>query len=660
MKRLIAILQFSLLSFVVPHLHGQTNIDSLKISYYQSENDRDRAEILNKLSWEYLHRSPDSAMQFARLAIHLAQKSNYKHGIAQGNIRLGYYWQHKAVPDKAEVYFDKARSIYLSTGDSVGAAAATASLGVIQLDRGAYAKALKTLLEAERIFRSNRKMDDVANTLIHIGTVFYYQEKYDTTLSYWNQALNIYTKTENISGISYAAGNVGIIHDIQGEYHDALRYYNQSLKIQQELGDLAGVARNLDNIGHVQKNLKQYAEAKTTFQNALIIHRQTENHNGKAHVFTNMGDLASQLEQYHLARQHYDSAAFSAAKAKNPALLIASKKQLADAEQKLGNSTRAFHLLSEATSLEDSIFTKEKQKELDELMVKYESEKKQRKISELDLQNQLSETALEKKSLTIWGLGITVGLIILIAGALIFIIWQHQITKQKIAEHNKLLVEQRLVESEKNRKIEAMQSILKGQEDERKRIARELHDSVGSMLSTAKLQFSILDTNEEENLEKATKLLDDACTEVRRISHNMMPESLLKFGLLAAIKDLAGKLDSSGGIQVDYQVYGEFPGLSAETELEVYRIVQELLNNVMKHSEATELMIQITSIEGSLNIMIEDNGKGFNTETVTERNGLGLKNLQLRTELLSGSINFDSQPGAGTTVMLDIPFTNPV
>ena len=208
---------------------------------------------------------------------------------------------------------------------------------------------------------------------------------------------------------------------------------------------------------------------------------------------------------------------------------------------------------------------------------------------------------------------------------------------------------------------ELFNAISLAQEQERKRIAQDLHDSLGSVLSAAKLKLAELkenrpDISTDEKFQAGIGLLNEAAAELRNISHNIMPATLSKLGLVPALKNLSEKISSGKGLQVYFMVHGMNERLNEQTEISVYRIVLELVNNVVKHAGATKATVQLVRFPGQINITVEDNGIGFDTGRMTEeRTGIGLGNVAARVEYLRGTLDIDSSPGKGTTVIVDIP-----
>jgi signal transduction histidine kinase len=209
---------------------------------------------------------------------------------------------------------------------------------------------------------------------------------------------------------------------------------------------------------------------------------------------------------------------------------------------------------------------------------------------------------------------------------------------------------------------EVKQAILEAEEKERRRIAQDLHDGVGQLLSAAKLNLSNLDSKittqtEEQKLaiQNALSLVDDSVKEVRAVSHNMMPNTLIKLGLASAVREFITKLGKAPTLKVDLEIVGLDTRLDNQVETVLYRVIQEIVNNIIKHAKASQISMQLIRHETELNIMIEDNGVGFDTNQLDDFEAIGLKGIKTRIEFLNGSVHFDSYIGRGTTVIIDIP-----
>jgi two-component system NarL family sensor kinase len=212
-----------------------------------------------------------------------------------------------------------------------------------------------------------------------------------------------------------------------------------------------------------------------------------------------------------------------------------------------------------------------------------------------------------------------------------------------------------ILDKEKTRlERQSKKILLEGQEKERARIARDLHDGLGAMLTTMKLRLGheLNETTKEE----LTALLDDAISEARNLSRNLMPAVLMDFGLFDALAQLAQSTQKNAGITVNYIFESEHQKsrLKKSRQVYVYRIAQEAINNALKHADCTEIQLSITEFDDQLNVYIKDNGKGLADGSVSESQGLGFKNIKERTELLNGELILESD-NRGTIVEVNIP-----
>jgi signal transduction histidine kinase len=241
---------------------------------------------------------------------------------------------------------------------------------------------------------------------------------------------------------------------------------------------------------------------------------------------------------------------------------------------------------------------------------------------------------------------------------LLGLLYRNSQQKKAAALSEQALQKEQIKFLERQQQVVSLQSMVNGQETERTRIAKDLHDGLGGLFSTVKMYFSTLE-HEQEQLKnnalfkKSYEMVDTAATEVRRIAHNMMPEVLLKLGLIQALNDLCGNITASRLLKVSLQVHGMEARLGPTTEIMLFRIVQELLNNIAKHAQATEAIVQFIREDKRLSITVEDNGKGFNASATEMGKQAGLESVKSRVDYLNGHISIESENNIGTTVMMD-------
>ena len=311
----------------------------------------------------------------------------------------------------------------------------------------------------------------------------------------------------------------------------------------------------------------------------------------------------------------------------------------------------AFTYLRKETAIRDSIKSERMQRNIAELEVKFDTEQKERKIAQQDLQ--IEKEARQKTQILI-GL-IAVGVLLIVS----FVFFRNRLKYQRtIAIQKEAIQQQQIVELQQQNKLLALNSMIEGQEAERLRIAKDLHDSLGGLLSTVKAHFSAIQQEIEQleklNItEKTNSLIDEACIEVRRISHNMMPHALSISGLRGAVEDLADNLKEEG-FEATLEMK-DLPELENTREVMIYRILQEIISNIRKHAEAKTILIQVLPYENGINILVEDNGKGFDYDSAIQKGGLGLKSINSRVQFLDGEIDWNTKPGSGTSITIKIP-----
>ena len=272
---------------------------------------------------------------------------------------------------------------------------------------------------------------------------------------------------------------------------------------------------------------------------------------------------------------------------------------------------------------------------LSQLEVLYETEKKQQQIA-----------ALEKEKHFYILIGVSGALILLLAFGLLF--YRHRLNRGK-----RELAERKVKQLEQERQLVATLALLDGENAERTRLARDLHDGLGSMLSVVKLhlhsikEFSSLTETDAERLAKARDMLDELVVELRRVAHNLMPTSLSHCGIKAALEDFCSSIPMA-----DFRFFGEDTHLDSRLEILIYRCAYELVNNAMKHAEASRINVQLTVDESLVSLSVQDNGKGFGSDTVTY--GAGFTNIRNRISAYNGKISIYSSPGAGTEVTIEI------
>ena len=343
---------------------------------------------------------------------------------------------------------------------------------------------------------------------------------------------------------------------------------------------------------------------------------------------------------YAKAIQYLEQSNLMAEKLKYPELQSNNYNELSAIARKQGDFQNAFSYFLKRSALRDSLFALEKTRQIEELNAKYETAQREKEI-------QQQKNKIRLQNLLMAGIA---GLILL-TGLLLLSWYRRSQLRQETAMKTELMHQQET----------AIRAIMAAEENERQRIAKDLHDGVGQMMSAAKMNLSAFESelqfnNEEQrkSFEKVINLVDESCREVRTVSHIMMPNALVKNNLGDAIREFTSKLNQKN-LRVSVYTEGLDHRLDSNIETMLYRVVQECVNNTIKHAGASTLDISLIRDKDGISGTIEDNGKGFDATDPEKLKGIGIKNISSRIDYIKGTVDFDSAPGRGTVVALHIP-----
>jgi len=317
--------------------------------------------------------------------------------------------------------------------------------------------------------------------------------------------------------------------------------------------------------------------------------------------------------------------------------------QLAAVNDVLGEYKEAYQWMKQANLLGDSIQQNKLLEKMNELEILHQTADKQEKINDLQKEKKENELLSKNKNLRIFILVIALILSLTIA-FLIFINYKKQ---QKLNEQISISYAQELVHMEDQSKYEATQAILQGEEQERQRIAQDLHDSIGGMLANIRMTISSSDSSIKENV---LVKLDKSIMEMRRISRNLMPETLKNLGLQIALKELCESM-TQNHFTIQFEAFNLSENIPFKIQTTLYRIAQESISNITKYAQASSVIVQISQNNNLLNLTIEDDGIGFDKSVITY--GLGLKNIQNRVQLINGTVEINTNKGEGTTINVE-------
>lgn len=389
-------------------------------------------------------------------------------------------------------------------------------------------------------------------------------------------------------------------------------------------------------------SLKYYNEAKTWLESKPYKKFQNELFG----IYGNLGLIYQVDKDYNTAKYYFLKADSLDIPKYRYVEKVKINEVLSDNAKFRNNWEEALHYLALSNKYSDTLNEYNKAEKINEINVKYQTAEKEK-------QNLVLEKQKTKNQNIAIGLGGSLALGSIIA----FLLFKNTKRKQKLAEQQKEIESQKLTTVLKEQELTAIDAMIEGQEKERQRIANDLHDDLGGLMATVKLHFNALkDKDSPELFDKTNSLIEEAYQKVRSVAHAKNSGVIAKQGLLKAVQNMADKISASNKIQIEVLDHGLDNRLENSLELTIFRVIQELITNVMKHADATEATVHLTNHEDSINIMVEDNGKGFNPSQITKTNkGMGISSIDKRIEHLDGKLTIESEKNKGTTVIIDIP-----
>jgi len=467
-----------------------------------------------------------------------------------------------------------------------------------------------------QVMNSNRPYDQQINAAIKL-VESYQLKNFDSTIIEGDKALRlarkntdsiavalenysnanaIYRSLNDTSGIAMILNESGVVYEYKYDYKEAVNRYTMSMHLAEKAGDSLSVSYSLSNIAGVYVIEKKYDLAEINLLRCLRIREILKDSFSMALAYSDLGVAMNAKGDYKKAIDYLTMSNRLAEKMRYPELQSNNYNELSAVSQKQGDFQKAFEYFNKRTALRDSLFNLEKTKEIQRLNSQYETARKEQQI-------QSQQSRIRMQNYLMAGIGVLVILGMLLA----FSYYKRYRLKQESQLQAEILKQQEL----------KARAILEAEENERQRIAKDLHDGVGQMMSAAKMNLSAIeselaftDPKQKENFEKAISLVDESCKEVRTVSHIMMPNALLRNSLGNAIHEFVNKL-SNKTMQVHVYTEGLDEKLDSNVETVLYRVIQECVHNAMKHAHASNLDISLIRDKDGISGTVEDNGKGF-------------------------------------------------
>ena len=602
---------------------------------------------LNKDAEKIQFSDPVQAIKIINKTIFTAQKINYSFGLSVAySLRAGLlYYEMKL--DSCKLLLDKAYSLVSKYSDKESKNQRANILNryaAIFQRRQNYDSAVELYLQSANIFKETGDEQKIINSYYNLSGIYKYLGDTTKTFYYARETNRLAAKT---------ADTVFLIRGliVLGEAYNYIKNYDSLLLISQKGLRLAnshqmtfamGIFHNFMGLYFTNKEV-QYDSAVLHYNIALQIFNKINIPFDKALVLQNIGNTYLKKKEFVNAIKFSKQANELSENLGFEQVQNMSLMDLVKAEEQLGDIPESYKYLKQYVKVNDSIQNRNSQKKVYDMEAKYLAQKK-------EVMMLAQQKIIKQKNQLNYLLASGLFLLALII-ALLYFIYRN---KQKLQE-------QKITKLETQQQLTATEAVLKGEEQERTRLARDLHDGLGGMLSGIKFSFNTMKGNlvmtpdNTQSFERSMDMLDSSIKEMRRVAHNMMPEALVKFGLDTALKDFCNEIQQSGALYISYQSIGlENMVIKQTAEITIYRIVQELVNNIMKHAAAKNAIVQVTKTSGQLAVTVEDDGRGFDTNILNKVKGIGWSSIQNRVEFLKGTLDVISEKEKGTSVHIEI------
>lgn len=607
-------------------------------------------ELVYSLIFDHYDDNPELVTRYSRLFIDLSE--SYKDTIiwTKGLYLIGTAYHYLGNVDSAMLCANKSLSL-LSSRDTILLYANYNLKGNLFRDKEIFDSSALYYHKAIEKIEQRKDTLNLGILLYNLADVYFNNGQIDNARKYAEMGLVLNTRMKNINDAANNLNLLGRISAMEKKFDSALLFYNQAETLYEQCNRPDEIYDLYNNYGDVYLSQKKYDLAIKSLNDALKGYMKLDFKKGIATVLMNKGAANHELRKYGVALKLFDSSFTIAKECGLLQLQSDIAEYIAAAYDSVGNYAKAYEYLTLHMELADSVFTLERDKEINKLNIKYETEKRVAENLTLKTENLTKDLELQRSEVQRNTFLFTALAIVIITTFLILYLRQR-------AHKDKIIAQQQIQRLEEEKKLMAARSLVEGQEEERKRIASELHDGLGVLLSTTRMHFSALKISNPENkslFEKGTKLLEQATTDVRRISHNMMPGLLTKLGLYEAVEDLFENLADNEDLNVTCQITGDQERLPENKEIMLYRVIQEMVNNTIKYAQARKLEMKINIQPRILDIFYSDDGIGFNVEEKIESQSIGLKSIHSRISFLNGKVEIDSRPGAGVKYHIEVP-----
>lgn len=669
------------------------------------ETAKNRVEALIEDFNKIYTTEPTRAKGLIQQALVISKKYKMPLNNAESYYRLGKLFLNTGEYDSALHNVNNALKIFSTHNKYENISLCYKELGTIYDETGRREESMNFYSEGLKLARKHGLQELVAPFINNIGIIFLKQSHYDKALEHFTESARLSEK-----GYQYAITihNIGVVKHQQNNFEEAVYYYEKSLQACNAIEDEYCSLTPLNGFANAFLQQKKYGKALETTQKIIKIQEKLGLEKDLLVSYNRMGLIYNAMANFEMAIDFYMKSLTICEKI-NSIHTAYIHSNISDCYRNIGNYKRALEHIEIFYQKHDSINSNEYKIQTEELLTQYETEKKEKEIALLKKNKKLREIELEKnkalyeqellnQSLAkqqskyeilqrdrkidllnkdseiqkaniinqknelerlamIRNIIIVSAILIFIPVIILLIVYRQKVkSKELLALKTEEVNQQKSLEMIRSFEIKTIRAHIEGQEIEKHRIAKELHDGVAGSLAAIKMRLQSLDKILENN-PKFNNLLtsvDDVYKEVRTISHNLTPPGMLKYSFVDFLKKYLNEISQSGHFEIEYLFHGEagLNEITDELKVEIYRILQELITNIIKHAQTNFVEVQLIKDRSHINLIVEDQGIGFDFSE--KSSGLGLSNLHSRIKALGGKLDIDSLKERGTIISIEI------
>jgi len=577
---------------------------------------------------------PRRAIKQYRMAYDISEAQNYYNGAFKASLYLGYVHLNIVQYDSALHYYNTAEKINKIVNSDLNEIKIVLNRANVYMFKGELQTSIENHLHGIRLLEKRNDSVLLCDAYANLSSVYHQLDDFDKQIELLTKSLNFVPLG---NGAQFGLTNCDLVlpYLMKEDYEKAYFHMAKADSISNSITDLRLNFAVNRNWGEYYLHQDNFENAIPFYKIALKLAQEYNYSYYEKEINIALGKALLRQGKYVEAETFINTALKLG---KKEGLIELSKKalyMLAELHERSKNFEKAYKFMKEHNQLKDSLISKDKVEIINSLDRKYQSVKKDKEIAEQKLA--ITESNSKTQTMTILIVSLLLGSILL---------WFSFSQRQK-------RMQQQLVSIEREQEVRTLESLMEGEEKERLRIAKELHDGVNGDLSAIKFKLiSMLETNNQV-INEAVAMIDNSCEQVRSISHNLVPPSLRDFDLLEAVENYCNDMNAIHKPEISFQHVGDAIVLEKKQEANVFRIIQELVTNSIKHAEAKELLVQLSNVENNLQLTVEDDGKGFDVDTV-KSDGIGMQNIRSRVAYLNGMLDIKSDTkGTSFTISLN-------